>query len=620
VPVKKILIVDDDSLIRKITSDILEGENFQVFTAKNSIEGFDLLKREDIDVILLDIVMPFESGIEMIPKIREISPEAAIIIATAHASIDSAIDAIRLGAYDYIKKPVNRDELLHSIKNALERQGLIRENRALVENLEKRIKRLELFEKISRAISSTLALDELLEKVMDITKAIIGAEACSILLLDDATGELVFKVALGDKGDEVKEFRIRPGQGIAGCALERGEPILVSDATKDRRFFKDPDEKSGFRTKSIIAVPLFLKNKTVGVIETLNKADGNLFDSEDTEMLITMAGQIAVSIENAKMAEDLKKSRERIEEYSRNLENMVRKRTEQLEKANSDLMATQSQLLQTEKLSSIGQLAAGVAHEINNPIGFINSNLRTMGGYVEGILVLIDRYEAIIRTIKDKDYNALNAEFKEVAATKKAIAFDFIKEDIEKLIQESRDGTFRVYKIVRDLRDFSRADDAERKFFDIHRALDSTINIVWNEIKYKAEIVKDYGEIPEVECLPTQLNQVFMNLLINAAQSIEKKGKITIRTYDGDNKAFVEISDTGCGIPPENLGKLFDPFFTTKEPGKGTGLGLSISYNIIKNHKGELRVSSKLGEGTTFTVELPLKMDLQEGVLRQANS
>jgi len=620
VPVKKILIVDDDSLIRKITSDILEGENFQVFTAKNSIEGFDLLKREDIDVILLDIVMPFESGIEMIPKIREISPEAAIIIATAHASIDSAIDAIRLGAYDYIKKPVNRDELLHSIKNALERQGLIRENRALVENLEKRIKRLELFEKISRAISSTLALDELLEKVMDITKAIIGAEACSILLLDDATGELVFKVALGDKGDEVKEFRIRPGQGIAGCALERGEPILVSDATKDRRFFKDPDEKSGFRTKSIIAVPLFLKNKTVGVIETLNKADGNLFDSEDTEMLITMAGQIAVSIENAKMAEDLKKSRERIEEYSRNLENMVRKRTEQLEKANSDLMATQSQLLQTEKLSSIGQLAAGVAHEINNPIGFINSNLRTMGGYVEGILVLIDRYEAIIRTIKDKDYNALNAEFKEVAATKKAIAFDFIKEDIEKLIQESRDGTFRVYKIVRDLRDFSRADDAERKFFDIHRALDSTINIVWNEIKYKAEIVKDYGEIPEVECLPTQLNQVFMNLLINAAQSIEKKGKITIRTYDGDNKAFVEISDTGCGIPPENLGKLFDPFFTTKEPGKGTGLGLSISYNIIKNHKGELRVSSKLGEGTTFTVELPLKMDLQEGVSRQANA
>ncbi len=608
-----VLIVDDDALIREISKDILTGEGHTVFEAKDPLEGLDILSKEKIEAILLDVVLPLESGFEMIPQIKKINPDAAIIMMTAFASMDSVIEAIRMGAYDYITKPLKEEDVLHAVKNGVERTRLLAENRSLVQRLEERIKRLELFERISIAISSTLDLQELLETVMEITKSVMRAEACSVLLLDKATGELLFTVALGEKEEEVKEFRIKPGQGIAGWVLEKEEPLLVPDVKSDGRFYKGVDDKTGFETRSMIAVPLFVKDKIVGVIEVINKVNGNSFDEGDMETLVTMAGEIAVAIDNARMAEDLKRSNEQIEVYSLNLEAMVLNRTAELEKANRELKAAQAQLLQTEKLSSLGQLAAGIAHEINNPIGFINSNLRTMGEYTEDLIRLINKYEVMANAIRQRDYDFLSTISKEVEQIKNEMKFDFVMEDFEKLIRESRDGAYRVYKIVRDLRGFARADDAERKFVDIHTALDSTLNIVWNELKYKAEVIKDYGDIPEVECLPTQLNQVFVNILVNAGHSIKEKGKITIKTYSEGERVFVEISDTGSGIPEENLTKIFDPFFTTKEPGKGTGLGLSIVYSIIKKHNGEIRVKSKIGEGTTFIIELPVKMELPEG-------
>lgn len=608
-----VLVVDDDALIREIARDILTGAGHSVSLAKDPMEGLDILKKEEIKAVLLDVVLPLESGFEMIPQIKKIKPDVSIIIMTAFASLDSAVEAIRLGAYDYIRKPLKEDELLHAVNKGVERHRLLTENVSLVQRLEERVKRLELLERISKAISSTLDLQKLLEKVMSITKTVMGAEACSVLLLDEASRELVFKVALGEKGDEVREFRIKSGQGIAGWVLEHGEPLLVTDVRTDGRFYKAVDDKTGFETRTILAVPLFVKDKIVGVIEVINKAGGAFFDEGDRDTLVTMAGQIAVAIDNARMTEDLKKSNEQIESYSKNLEEMVFNRTSALEKTNRELKSTQAQLLQTEKLSSIGQLAAGIAHEINNPIGFINSNLRTMGEYVEDLLRLAERYEAMLDAIREKDYASINMMSDEVEKIKEEMRFDFVIDDFRKLVEQSRDGAYRVYKIVRDLRGFARADDAERKFVDIHSSLDSTLNIVWNELKYKTEVIKEYGNIPEVECLPAQLNQVFMNLLMNAGQAIKERGKITVKTSSDGEQVFVEISDTGSGIPEENLSKIFDPFFTTKEPGKGTGLGLSIVYNIIKKHSGDIQVKSKVGEGTTFIISLPIKMDAPEG-------
>jgi PAS domain S-box-containing protein len=253
----------------------------------------------------------------------------------------------------------------------------------------------------------------------------------------------------------------------------------------------------------------------------------------------------------------------------------------------------QSFVYQQEKLASVGQLAAGVAHEINNPIGFINSNLGSLGNYSAKLLEYVDAAS-----------NGLGAD--ELQHLRKKLKIDFIGQDIMDLIHESKEGIERVREIVHNLKNFSRLEDVDRKEANINDCLENTIKVIWNELKYKATVIKEYGDLSPITCFPQQLNQVFMNFLVNAVQAIEKEGEITIKTWQDDAHIMVAISDTGSGIANENMTKLFEPFFTTKEVGKGTGLGLSIAHDIIKNHNGEIRVQSEIGKGTTFTVVLPL--------------
>ncbi len=274
----------------------------------------------------------------------------------------------------------------------------------------------------------------------------------------------------------------------------------------------------------------------------------------------------------------------------------------ELERTHRELKASHAQLLQSEKLASIGQLAAGVAHEINNPVGYVYSNLGTLQKYIDNLCQILEGYEQL-ETLVDEDQEAL----KKVQALKQELDLEYLKEDVRDLVSESREGISRVKGIVQDLKDFSHVDEAEWQWTNLHRGLDSTLNIVNNEIKYKAEVAKEYGELPEVECLASQINQVFMNLLVNAAHAIEEHGLITVRSGQDDDAVWISITDTGTGIAPENMKKIFDPFFTTKAVGTGTGLGLSLSYGIVRKHGGEIEVDSKVGKGTTFTVHLPIK-------------
>ena len=298
------------------------------------------------------------------------------------------------------------------------------------------------------------------------------------------------------------------------------------------------------------------------------------------------------------------------------LELRVRDRTAELEQAkqaleadiktmkqlNQELEDAHNQLLQSEKMASIGQLAAGVAHEINNPIGYVYSNLGTLERYVQDTFDMIELYEQSECAIADPEMR------KRLQSAKEKLELAFLKTDLRALMDESKDGITRVKKIVQDLKDFSHVDTADEwHFSDLHNGLDSTLNIVNNEIKYKADVVKEYGELPAVECLSSQLNQVFMNLLVNAAHAIKERGAITIRTGREGDEVWVDIADTGHGIAPEHLQKIFDPFFTTKPIGKGTGLGLSLSYGIVQKHHGRMEVQSEVGKGTTFRVWLPVQ-------------
>lgn len=278
----------------------------------------------------------------------------------------------------------------------------------------------------------------------------------------------------------------------------------------------------------------------------------------------------------------------------------------ELEKAHHELQTSHAQLLQAEKLASIGQLAAGVAHEINNPVGYVYSNLRTLQKYIDNLYQMLDSYEQLESLVSDQ--NAL----KTVQALKQELDIEYLKDDVRSLVSESCEGISRVKGIVQDLKDFSHVDEAEWQWADLARGLNSTLNIVSNEIKYKAEVVKEYSDLPEVECLASQINQVFMNLLVNAAHAIEEHGTITVRTGIEDNGAWVAINDTGKGIDAETQKKIFDPFFTTKPVGTGTGLGLSLSYSIMQKHHGKISVDSKPGHGSTFRIWLPLRQPKQQ--------
>jgi two-component system NtrC family sensor kinase len=260
------------------------------------------------------------------------------------------------------------------------------------------------------------------------------------------------------------------------------------------------------------------------------------------------------------------------------------------------------QLLQSEKLASVGQLAAGVAHEINNPVGFVTSNLGALRNYVEQLLSVLAAYEAL-EPLLAPELRVRLAEVRQQAD------LDYVRGDIGVLLAESIEGTSRVRQIVQDLRDFSRVGETEWHEADINAGIDSTLNVVRNELKYKAEVTRDYGQLPPVLCLQSQLNQVFMNLLVNAAQSIPERGTIAIRTGCEGDEVWVAISDTGVGMPPEIVARIFDPFFTTKPVGKGTGLGLAVSYGIVEKHKGRIEVQSTPGVGSTFTVRLPVRQE-----------
>jgi signal transduction histidine kinase len=333
---------------------------------------------------------------------------------------------------------------------------------------------------------------------------------------------------------------------------------------------------------------------------------------EALNTLYSKIGEQTVEVMQANQA--LAREHEALRELNEQLEQRVKQRTAELENANRQLLqnnldltqlnqklkSTQSQLLQSEKMASIGQLAAGVAHEINNPVGFVNSNLGTLEKYIAGLHSVITAYEQIDTELSA---NALAG----VSEVKRKVDLPYLLDDIPNLLKESQDGLVRVKRIIQDLRDFSHVDESTWQLASLESCMDSTLNVATNEIKYKAEIKKIYAGLPEVECLPSQINQVFLNLLVNAAQAIETKGVITIRTGVQGGEVWVEVEDTGKGISKENLAKIFDPFFTTKPVGKGTGLGLSVSFGIVQKHGGRIEVQSELGKGTVMRVWLPIK-------------
>lgn len=371
--------------------------------------------------------------------------------------------------------------------------------------------------------------------------------------------------------------------------------LLVNEKTI--KTMKDAVDKS-YKTVNILDMEATRKDGTKLVFETsisvIRDIEGTLIGFRGISRDVTRRRQMEYALKMNQ--EELIKKNKEIEESREKIQLAL----EKLGKTHEELKASQLKILQQEKMASIGQLAAGVAHEINNPLAFISSNLGTLDKYVDKLINFMKTQSEMIESLKHIDV------IEKIEEKRRELKIDRVMEDVKDLIAESVDGSERMIKIVHELNCFSRMDEEEYKEADINECIESAVNIVGPELKYKATLKKEYGALPVTKCHPHQINQVMVNLLINAVNAIEEQGEITIKTWYADKSIWIEVTDSGHGIPEENLSKIFEPFFTTKEIGKGTGLGLSITYEIIQRHKGDITVKSEWGKGTTFTIRIPV--------------
>jgi signal transduction histidine kinase len=418
------------------------------------------------------------------------------------------------------------------------------------------------------------------------------AESGSIALIVDGTADQLELAAGTDLPIGLIGTMLPRGTGVFGHVVATGQPVLVNgDAAETGLPLRGPQERQR-ATHSAMCWPLSVSGRTIGAV-AVNRAEASpRYTAEDLDQGQALISLLALVMANHRM---------HVERDNRILELSTLNAT--MRRINGMLEEAQNQVIQSEKLASIGQMAAGVAHEINNPLAFALSNLGSLESYLAQIFELLDAYVDADALHEDRGA----AAFARARALRTQIDFRFLRSDTADLVAESRDGLLRVKRIVQDLRDFSRGGAEELpQAVDLHAALDRTLNIVRNELKYKADIVRNYGTLPEVECMPSRLNQVFLNLLVNAGQSIDGNGTITISTGVDQDEAWIAVADTGCGIAAENLNRIFDPFFTTKPVGQGTGLGLSVSHAIVRKHGGRIEVESEPGRGTRFIVRLPL--------------
>lgn len=541
-----LLIIDDDEYIRQVTQQIFTYHGYNVSLADCGAEAVAFVGTHKPDIALIDVNLPDTWGTELIRDLKKIHPELLCIVMTGDPSVDSALDALHHGAEAFFQKPLKMEEVLAKLQTIVEKK-----------NLQDEINRLN-----------------------ELPRIILDAIHESIIIIDphDYTIVSANKAFLQETGLSENEII---GKTCFAITHHRNTPC---NEPNDICPLADAVRTGNHATSEHIHFDKHGKSFYVEVaISPVKDKSGKVVRAVHTMRDITARKELEISLHHERK--------------------LLQEANSRLKKAISELKQTQSQIVQQEKMASIGQLAAGVAHEINNPMGFITSNLSSLAKYMGKITEFVSIQDRLLADLtRGKDIPELQDQ-------RKKMKIDFLLADIPALIEESLDGAKRVKIIVQNLKSFSRLDSNELSEININDCIDITLNIVNNELKYKATVTKDYADLPLIRGSAQQLNQVFMNILINAGQAIEKSGEIRIRTWHEKDAVLVSIADTGCGIAQKDLQRIFEPFFTTKEAGKGTGLGMSITYDIIKKHHGNISVESEVGKGTTFTIRLPQAKD-----------
>lgn len=546
----QILIVEDEPAHVEMISHHLQLAGYSCLQVVSTLEScLQQIKPFSPHIILVDLHLPDGGAMELL---KEVEGQIPVITMTSRGTEEQAVEVLKAGALDYLTKSAETFAAIPRIvERALREWQLQRANQQALEKIRQH---------------------------QALTEALLQNTATPIFVIDSQHRVLVWNKACeqltGVKVQEVvgtdrhwSGFYAQKRPCLIDVLLDESSPEVLSQWYPEHsrsELLKESLQAEGWRSGAD-GEPIYL---------TFNAAL-----VRDTKGCVIAAIETLQDITPRKKMED------------------------ELEQANREIKQAHLQQLQSGKMASIGQLAAGVAHEINNPIGFVTSNLGSLEKYLAKLKEFISFQDQELATQANQE------TLERVTANRKQLKIDFTLADIDDLLAESRDGVDRVGKIIRDLKRFSRVDEAEYKMADVIECLESSINIVWNEVKYKAVLNRDFAELPEILCFPGQLNQVFVNLLVNAAQAIETQGTIDLKTWADEDAVYIRISDSGCGISEQNCQRIFEPFFTTKEVGKGTGLGLSITYDIIKKHQGDIQVESQIGAGTSFTIMLPIRSE-----------
>ncbi|MBI4861263.1 MAG: response regulator [Candidatus Riflebacteria bacterium] len=578
----RILVIEDSTTYLKILKTYLEREGYRVLTAETGEEGLGLVSRERPDLILCDFILPGMKGDELCKRVKlhSASRHIPLIMLTTRGEREHITTGLEAGADDYVVKSGDIDILMLRVRKFLSASirtvptpvpaepaepAVLRQQRVLTIDDDRRFREFitklltpEGYE-VVQAEDGEAGLAAVQKHVFDlilvdlVMPGLMGDEVCRRLKTSEATREVpvILLTSRGDKHDM-----------IAGLSAGADDYVVK---TTDQEIIKS-------RVKAMIRRKFF---------QDENRRIQDELKTREIEAARVKAERDAAQ-EKARLADEL----------------AVKNTT--LQATNRKLRDAQTALVQAEKMAALGQLVAGIAHEINNPLAFVYNNLVTIERDVRDLDRVLTEYRTVVAGFAGSrpDVIARLAELEDECELETA------RTEITTRVADAKEGLERVKKIVTNLRNFSRLDEGEVKTVDITEGIESTLKIIGHLVKDRITIERSYGEIPKVECFPGLLNQVFMNLLVNACQAIGDTGTITIRTYLENGSIRVSIVDTGCGIPQDLLQKIFDPFFTTKEVGQGTGLGLSTSYGIMQKHGGKILVDSAPGEGSTFTVVL----------------
>lgn len=562
-----VLAVDDrEDSLKFLREYILEPNGYKMVQAGNGLEALEIVQKHPVDLIISDLVMPKMGGLELLENLHEKGLDIPTILMTFHGSEGTAVRAFRLGARDYIMKPFAVEEMLNAIDRALtesrlrqERDQLTRTVLKVNRQLENRVQELRFLYGIGRSVTSLQNLEPILNRIVEAAVYLTKAEEGSLMLIDPDSGELYLRAARGMGEKSAKNLRLKMQDSIAGQVVRTGRPVMIGGVNRDDSF----KVKTGYFVKALLNVPLKVTDRVIGVLAVHNKTNLRAFSERHLNLLMALADYASIAIENARMYTRLTSDVDRAEESSRKLEKMVEDRTAELQKANN-------QLTQSEKLAALGYMSAGLAKEINTPINTILDNIHQLNS----------------RLTPSNDNRQLIASLERQA--------------------------LHCRQTVQSLLNFSNPKRHKLEETDLNQVIETA----WskfneeNNIDDKVEFVRGFDpRLPAATVDSQHIEQAIFYLIRTAFQSMPNGGTLRITTRAVGSEMQIIIGHNGRGISPKDLRHIFDPFYETNH--QAYGLDLSIAQAVITRHQGTIEVESERGQGTTFTIHLPLESSTQ---------